>query len=35
MPDLTQTGNNEFRIKRIPDIMFLGEIFNVIKGSSF
>ena len=34
-PDLMQTGYNEFRIKRIPDITFLGEFFNVIKGDTF
>ena len=35
IPDLTETGYNEFRIRRIPDITFLGEFFNVTKGCPF
>ena len=35
MPDSTQNGLNEFWIYRIPDVTFLGEFFNVTKGSPF
>ena len=29
IPDLTQTGYNEYRISRIPDVTFFEEVFNV------